>query len=650
VLALCAPATQSGNAPANAVARAGLLYVCNQDDATVTVIDMATNRVIRTIDLQQLGFSANARPHHIAVEPDGSYWYVTLIGDNRIVKFDRSDRMVGQVPFETPGMLALHPAEDLLFVARSMTAVNPPQRIGVLRRSDMMLNELPVFFPRPHALGLEPRSGTVYTASLASNQMAAVQPLDEAGGTPRRARPAHALMQFAVSPDGRTLVVSAELSNRVLMYDITSPMAPRAIADIEVGAQPFDPIFTPDGRSVYLGNKAANTVTVIDMSTRRRRRDHRRGPRPAARRGDLARWPLRLHLEQQSRPGSRHGPGARGPRCASRRGRAGHHCRHRYRHTRDRRCHRGRPQCNGHRHVRSMKRTILLCFFTAACASSPAERPASGTTAGEAGAVADGGWQRIVTPFAVLDENGTEYAHPFLGGLDVPRPQFIDIDGDGDLDLFVQERSNDLMFFENVGTPQAARYVWRSDKYRDIDIGEWYRFIDMDGDGDFDLIAEEPYSYIRFYRNTGSPTQPRFEIAADTLRDTDGRPIFADRQNIANAADIDCNGLMDLFLGRVDGTITRYEETRQLTATCPASASSRTVSRASKSSQHSAGPPDTARTRCISPMSMRTETSTSSGVTSSRPACCSSRTTAPAPTPTCAATRYRCAARTARRS
>jgi YVTN family beta-propeller protein len=264
--AACAPATQSGNAVVNAGAE--LLYVCNQDDATVTVIDMATNRIIRTIDLQQFGFSANARPHHIAVEPDGSYWYVTLIGDNRIVKFDRSDRMVGQVPFETPGMLALHPAEDLLFVARSMTAVNPPQRIGVLRRSDMMLNELPVFFPRPHALGLEPRSGTVYTASLATNQMAAVQPLDEQVELLDVPGPAHALMQFAVSPDGRTLVVSAELSNRVLMYDITSPMAPRAIADIEVGAQPFDPIFTPDGRSVYLGNKAANTVTVIDMSTR----------------------------------------------------------------------------------------------------------------------------------------------------------------------------------------------------------------------------------------------------------------------------------------------------------------------------------------------------------------------------------------------
>ena len=212
-----------------------------------------------------------------------------------------------------------------------------------------------------------------------------------------------------------------------------------------------------------------------------------------------------------------------------------------------------------------MKRTVLLCIAVGACASAPPAPPATDTVE----RAAAGEWERVIAPFAVLDADGSEFAHPFLGGLDVPRPQFVDIDGDGDLDLFVQERSNDIMHFENTGTATAANYVWRSDKYRDIDIGEWYRFVDMDGDGDHDLIAERPYSYIRLYHNTGSATAPRFEIAGDTLLDATGTPIFADRQNIANAADIDCNGLMDLFLGRVDGTITRYEETRQVDGSAP---------------------------------------------------------------------------------
>lgn len=166
---------------------------------------------------------------------------------------------------------------------------------------------------------------------------------------------------------------------------------------------------------------------------------------------------------------------------------------------------------------------------------------------------------RVVQPFTVLKHDGTSYAHPFLGGLNVPRPQFVDIDADGDPDLFVQEYTGAVMFFENVGRSTEPKFVWRSDKYKSLDVGEWYRFADIDRDGDFDLLAEQPYSYIRYYRNAGSETEPEFDLAADTLYDAEGEAIFSDRQNIPNVTDIDCDEASDLFIGRLDGTITRYE-------------------------------------------------------------------------------------------
>lgn len=169
-------------------------------------------------------------------------------------------------------------------------------------------------------------------------------------------------------------------------------------------------------------------------------------------------------------------------------------------------------------------------------------------------------WIRVVEAFSVTDAQGNEYAHPFLGGLDVPRPQFVDIDGDGDYDLFVQERTGELMFFENVGSASEPEMVWRSDRYQDLDIGEWSRFFDMDRDGDLDLLAEEVFSYVRFFENQGSPTDPRFVAVGDSVRDATGAALFSDRQNIPNITDIDCDGRWDLFLGRVDGTVTRYEE------------------------------------------------------------------------------------------
>jgi hypothetical protein len=167
-------------------------------------------------------------------------------------------------------------------------------------------------------------------------------------------------------------------------------------------------------------------------------------------------------------------------------------------------------------------------------------------------------FERDVTPFEVADADGRPYALPFLGGLEVPRPQFVDIDGDQDLDLFVQEYANTLWFFENTGSVAAPIYTWRTDRFQDVEIGEWYRFVDVNGDGLLDLLSELPISHIRHYRNVGTKTAPTLEFAGPLL-DAEGEPIFLDRQNIPALVDIDCDGRLDLFIGRVEGVVDRYE-------------------------------------------------------------------------------------------
>lgn len=168
-------------------------------------------------------------------------------------------------------------------------------------------------------------------------------------------------------------------------------------------------------------------------------------------------------------------------------------------------------------------------------------------------------YKRQVQPFAVYDEAGHQVAHPFFGGFNAPRPQFVDIDDDGDPDFFVQEQTDDLIFFEHTGGDSESALTWKSDKFQNLDIGEWFRFVDMDQDGDFDLLTEQPYSYIRYYRNEGTAEKPNFKLAADSLKDVNGEPIFSDRQNIPNVTDIDCDDRLDLFIGSLDGTLARFE-------------------------------------------------------------------------------------------
>lgn len=159
----------------------------------------------------------------------------------------------------------------------------------------------------------------------------------------------------------------------------------------------------------------------------------------------------------------------------------------------------------------------------------------------------------------VLGTDGESMDHPFHGGFNLPRPQLLDIDGDLDLDLFVQELTGHIKYFENTGTPTAPSFTWRSDQYEGLDVGEWYRFVDLDRDGDYDLIGETVFSYVRFFRNEGTVTAPSFAAPLDSLPDAAGEPLFMDRQNIPTIIDLDCDGFLDLFIGRVSGTVLHYE-------------------------------------------------------------------------------------------
>lgn len=247
------------------------LYVTNQSSATVSVIDMETDELVETVDLQELGFTANAKPHHVVVEPDGSHWYVSLIADGYVLKFDRDNELVGRAPFETPGLLALDPSGDRLYVGRSMAAVNPPQRIGVIERSTMEIDEIDVFVARPHALLVTPDGEYVYTASLAGNDVVVYRPetgeteILRKGGATAREHP-YMFVQFALSPDGRRMVVGGEMISQLFVMDATQPLEIPIIETVEVAAAPWHPIFSPDGSRVYFGNNRADAVTFVDTS------------------------------------------------------------------------------------------------------------------------------------------------------------------------------------------------------------------------------------------------------------------------------------------------------------------------------------------------------------------------------------------------
>lgn len=251
---------------ADATAPGDKLYIVNQAGATITIVDQARLAIDTVMDLRTLGFTANAKPHHVAVEDDGSFWYVSLIGDGRVLKFDRTNRLLGQVKMETPGLLSLDPVHDSLYVGRSMTAVNPPKSLGVIARSSFTLvDEQEIVTPRPHALAATKDGRWVHTASLAENRIASVETatgkvtLSVIAGVPR------SLVTFALSPDGNTLVSGGELSNTLLVFDLRQPPPLQPVKEIPLAGKPWEPRFTSDGSRVYVTLLTKNAVAEVDL-------------------------------------------------------------------------------------------------------------------------------------------------------------------------------------------------------------------------------------------------------------------------------------------------------------------------------------------------------------------------------------------------
>jgi predicted lactoylglutathione lyase len=137
-------------------------------------------------------------------------------------------------------------------------------------------------------------------------------------------------------------------------------------------------------------------------------------------------------------------------------------------------------------------------------------------------------------------------------------PVFADIDNDGDFDLFVGADSGNLHFYQNIGTATNPAFTIVTETFATIDL-EWRSaptFVDIDNDRDFDLFVGEYNGNINFFRNTGTATNPTFTLETQNFASID---VGIDSRPIFS--DIDNDGDQDLFVGELSGNINFYRNT-----------------------------------------------------------------------------------------
>lgn len=113
----------------------------------------------------------------------------------------------------------------------------------------------------------------------------------------------------------------------------------------------------------------------------------------------------------------------------------------------------------------------------------------------------------------LIDEDGATLMMPFETVYSVT-PELVDMDADGDLDLVVGNRSGAVQVVANLGTRQAPKWAKQRSELKTADgkaiQGSNAHHADWDGDGVRDLVVGSEGGEVTWYRNTGKNDAPRY--------------------------------------------------------------------------------------------------------------------------------------------
>ncbi len=230
----------------------GYLYVPNEYDNTISVIDISNDSVVATIPVG--GNYADT----VAVSPDGALVYVASESGIVSVIDTSTNSVVSTIGVGSqPYVVAFSPNGATAFVtnasSNTVSVINTAENVVV---ATINVGSAPygVAFPPDgsRAYVTNEGAGTVSVIDTATNSVVSTI---NVGSLPTI---------LAISPDGSQIYVDNYRSGTVSVID---PTTNTVKATINVGGDPYGVVFSPDGSRAYVANDVG-AVSVIDTGSK----------------------------------------------------------------------------------------------------------------------------------------------------------------------------------------------------------------------------------------------------------------------------------------------------------------------------------------------------------------------------------------------